>query len=124
MVYGDYMGSPKRQVADALRSGKDVVLRIDVQGAETIRRILPDAVLIFMIAESVEELERRLLERKSEAPDRLKMRVTTARLELKRVREFDYVVVNRRDRLGEAADTVLAVIEAEKHRVSARTIKL
>jgi len=124
MVYGDYKGIPKQQVRDALLSGKDVILRIDVQGAETVRRLLPDAVFIFMIAESVEELERRLRERKSEAADRLKMRIATARLELRRVREFDFVVVNRRDRLELAVDTVLAVIDAEKHRVTRRTIRL
>jgi guanylate kinase len=124
MVYGDYKGIPKQQVADALRSGKDVVLRIDVQGAQTIRRLLPDAVFIFLVAESTWELERRLIERKSEEPDKLKMRVATARRELRRVREFDYVVVNRRDRLAEAADTVLAIVDAEKHRVSPRHIQL
>lgn len=124
IVYGDYKGIPKQQVRDALRSGRDVVLRIDVQGAQTVRRILPEAVFIFVTAESMDELERRLRERKSEPPDRLKMRIATARLEMRRVTEFDYVVVNRRDRLCEAADTVLSVIEAEKHRVSARTIQL
>lgn len=124
VVYGEYKGIPRQQVADALLSGKDVVLRIDVQGAQTIRRLMPDAVLLFLFAESAAELERRLVERKSEAQDSLRMRVATARLELRRVHEFDYVVVNRRDRLAEAADTVLAIIKAEKHRVSPRAFDL
>lgn len=124
VVYGDYKGIPKQQVRDALDSGKDVLLRIDAQGAQTIRRLLDGAVFIFVIAESMEELERRLRERKTEPADRLKMRIATARQELKRVCEFDYVVVNRRDRVDETINTVLAIIAAEKHRVHARRVSL
>lgn len=124
LVYGDYKGIPKQQVRDALASGKDVILRIDIQGASTIRKMMDGAVFIFMIAESIGELERRLRERKSEPPDRLKMRIATARQELKRIGDFDYVVVNRRDRLSETVDTLLAIIAAEKHRVRLRAVQL
>jgi len=78
VVYGDYKGIPKQQVRDALASGKDVILRVDVQGAATIRRIMPDAVFIFLTAESEEELVRRLVARKSEPPEKLKIRIATA----------------------------------------------
>lgn len=124
VVYGDYKGIPKQQVRDALASGKDVVLRIDVQGAGTVRGIMEEAVFIFMIAESLEELERRLLERKSEPADKLKMRIATARQEMKRIAEFDYVIVNRRDRVEDTVDTIMAIITAEKHRTRPRQIEL
>ncbi|MFQ5460974.1 MAG: guanylate kinase [Anaerolineae bacterium] len=117
LVYGDYKGIPKQQVRDALASGRDVILRIDVQGAATIRRLVDGVVTIFMIAESTSELERRLRERKSEPAERLKMRIATAREELKRAAEFDYIVVNRRDRLDETVATIRSIITAEKHRV-------
>lgn len=124
LVYGDYKGIPKQQVRDALSGGKDVLLRIDVQGAQTVKRLIDGAVFIFLVADTTDELERRLRERKTEPPDRLKMRIATAREEMKRVCEFDYVVVNRRDRLEDTVDTVLAIIAAEKHRVDALSVTL
>jgi guanylate kinase len=124
VVYGDYKGIPKQQVRDALASGLDVVLRIDVQGARTIRQLLPEAIFIFLMAESFEELERRLLERKTDAADRLKMRIATARQEMRRVVEFDYVVVNRRDEMDVTVDFIEAIIKAEKHLVHARQVEL
>ncbi len=117
LVYGDYKGIPKQQVRDALSSDSDVILRIDVQGAATIRRMVEGVVTIFMIAESMDELERRLRERKSEPPDRLKMRIATAREEMKKVRDFDYVVVNKRGHLDATVRTIDAIITAEKVRV-------
>ena len=124
MVYGDYKGIPKQQVRDALSTGKDVILRIDVQGASTIAKLLDGAVAIFMIAESMAELGRRLRERKTEPPDRLKMRIATARQEMKRVNEFDYVVINCRDHLDRTVDEVIAIITTEKHRVHRKLMKL
>jgi guanylate kinase len=117
VVYGDYKGIPKKHVRAALASGKDVIMRIDVQGAATIRRLIPNAVTIFLTAENEEELVHRLRERKTEAPDKLKMRIATARQELKRVVEFDYVVVNRDSHLDETVDQVLSIIASEKCRV-------
>jgi guanylate kinase len=116
-VYGDYKGIPKKHVRSALASGKDVIMRIDVQGAATIRKLIPNVVTIFLIAESEEELVRRLHERQTEADDKLKMRVATARQELKRIVEFDYVVVNRGNELEDTVDRVLSIIHAEKSRV-------
>ena len=117
IVYNDYKGIPKQQVREALASGKDVIMRIDVQGAATIRRLVPNAVTIFLTAESEEMLVRRLRERKTEAPDQLKMRIVTARRELRRIVEFDYVVINREQRLAETMEQVLSIIAAEKSRV-------
>src|SRR5688500_6566959 len=117
IVYGDYKGIPKKHVRSALASGQDVIMRIDVQGAATIRKLIPTAVTIFLTAESEEELVRRLHERQTEEDDKLKMRVATARQELKRIVEFDYVVVNRDSELDDTVSRVLSIIAAEKSRV-------
>lgn len=117
VVYGDYKGIPKKHVREALASGKDVIMRIDVQGAATIRSLIPNAITIFLTAESEEELVRRLQMRKTEEPDQLKMRIVTARRELRRFTEFDYIVINREEQLDAAVETVLSIIRAEKSRV-------
>jgi guanylate kinase len=117
VVYGDYKGIPKKHVREALASGKDVIMRIDVQGAATIRRLVPNAITIFLTAESEEKLVRRLQERKTEEADQLKMRIVTARGELQRIVEFDYVVINHEDALTATVDQVLSIIKAEKSRV-------
>ena len=122
IVYGDYKGIPKRHVRAALASGQDVIMRIDVQGAAKIRKLIPEVVTIFLTAESEEELVRRLNARKTEAPDQLKMRIATARQEIKRLAEFDYVVVNRESHLNETVDHVLSIIAAEKSRVNWKPI--
>ncbi len=124
LVYNDYKGIPKEQVRRALASGKDVVMRIDVQGAATVRRLCPEAVLIFLTTESEEELVRRLQKRKTESPEDLKLRIATARKELERLSEFDYVVVNREGRLDEAVDVIVAIITAEHHRIPHRKVTL
>jgi guanylate kinase len=124
IVYGDYKGIPKAQVREALGSGKDVVMRLDVQGAETVRRLVPDALLIFITTESEEELVNRLNSRDTETPDSLAIRIATARKELKRVAAFDYVIVNHDFRLDETVDTVRAIIRAEHHRVRPRKVNL
>jgi guanylate kinase len=77
IVYGDYKGIPKQQVRDALSSGKDVVLRLDVQGAATVRRLAPGAILIFLTAASEKELVARLQARETESPEQLKIRIAT-----------------------------------------------
>ena len=124
VVYGDYKGIPKTHVRNALASGKDVILRIDVQGAATIRRLIPEAVTIFLVAENEEELMRRLRERKTESPDRLKMRIATARKEMQQLQEFHYVVVNRDDCQDETVDKVISIIQAEKCRVDWSPVEL
>jgi guanylate kinase len=124
VVYGDYKGIPKSHVRNALASGKDVILRIDVQGAATIRRLIPEAVTIFLVAESEEELMRRLRERKTETPDGLKMRIATARKEMQHLHDFHYVVVNRDDRQDETVDKVISIIQAEKCRVDWSPVEL
>ncbi len=124
IVYNDYKGIPKAQVREALASGKDVIMRIDVQGAATIRGLCPDAVLIFLTTGNEEELVARLTARKTETPEGLKLRIATARKEMQRIVEFDYVVTNPEDQLDEAVDTILSIIHAEHHRVQQRKVTL
>lgn len=124
MVYGDYKGIPKKQVREALASGMDVVMRIDVQGAETVRKLAPEALMIFITTENEPDLVRRLETRKTETADSLALRIATARKELKRVDSFDYVIVNREFHLDETVDTIRAIIDAEHHRVRPRKVEL
>jgi guanylate kinase len=124
IVYGDYKGIPKQQVREALTSGMDVVMRIDVQGAETVRRMADEALMIFITTENEEDLVRRLETRKTETADSLTLRIAMARKELKRVEAFDYVIVNREFHLDETVDIIRAIIEAEHHRVNPRKVNL
>lgn len=124
IVYGDYKGIPKAQVRKALASGKDVIMRIDVQGAETIRRLVPEAVLIYLSAESEEALVRRLSQRKTEPEDQLKLRIATARQEQKRLELFDYIVINEEDKLDDTCHKIASIITAERCRVHQREINL
>lgn len=124
IVYNDYKGIPKQQVREALASGKDVIMRIDVQGAATVRKLALEALLIFLTTTSEEEMVNRLKARKSENSEGLALRIATARQELKRIEEFDYVVVNSDFHLDETVDTLVAIIQAEHHRVSPRKVNL
>ncbi len=122
LVYDQYKGVPKEQVRSALASGKDVVMRVDVQGAARMREVYPDALLIFLVPGSEAEWYKRLLERATETEESLRLRVSTAWEELKRIDIFDYVVVNAQDRLSEAVDVIEHIIEAEHHRIPPRCI--
>jgi guanylate kinase len=124
IVYNDYKGIPKQQVRHALASGKDVIMRVDVQGAATIRKLCPEAVLVFLTTRDEDELVNRLTVRKSETPEGLKLRIATARQELKRIEIFDYVVVNEDCRLLQTVDTIAAIVRAEHHRVNHRRVTL
>lgn len=124
IVYNEYKGIPKQQVRDALASGKDVVMRIDAQGAATIHKLVPHAVLIFLTAENEEDLVSRLMNRETESPEGLNLRIATAKLELKRINEFDYVVINKLGCLDQTVDIISAIITAEHHRVEQRKVVL
>ncbi len=117
LVYGQYKGIPKAAVRAALASGQDVILRVDVQGAATVRRMAPQAVSIFLTAESEAELIERLRRRCTENEKDLEQRIRTACEELRRVNEFQYRVVNRECELDATVDAVIAIMQAEKCRV-------
>ncbi len=124
IVYNDYKGVPKQQIRDALASGRDVIMRVDVQGAATIRKLVPNAVFIFLIAESEEAMVKRLRERKSETAEGLQLRVATARQEMKRLCDFDYCVVNADQAQERSVESILAIMEAERCRVGRKPVVL
>jgi guanylate kinase len=124
LVYNDYKGIPKQQVRDALSTGNDVVMRLDVQGATTIRKLCPEALLIFLSPQDEGEMINRLMERKTESPEELKLRIATARHEMTQVGIFDYVVVNREHCQDETVDAIISIITAEHHRVKQRVVTL
>mmetsp|Transcript_27036 Transcript_27036/g.64113 ORF Transcript_27036/g.64113 Transcript_27036/m.64113 type:complete len:126 (+) Transcript_27036:241-618(+) len=119
-VYGQYKGIPKSQVQGVLDQGRDVVLRLDVQGAATLRGLIPGCVSIFVVAESERALVERLVERSTELPDQLRERVRTAREEAEQAKLFDYVVVNRSGALEDTVRRISSIIDAEKSRVRRR----
>lgn len=123
LVYCDFKGIPKAQVRAALASGKDAVLRVDVQGAATVRKLAPEALLIF-ITTSEEEMVSRLKKRMTETPEEFKLRIATARKEMEYLNIFDYIVTNADERLDEAVDAILAIITAERCKVKPRKVTL
>ncbi|KAG0481584.1 hypothetical protein HPP92_012442 [Vanilla planifolia] len=125
LVYGDYKGIPKQQIRDFMAKGYDIVLRVDVQGAATLRTILGNsAIFIFLVAESEEALVKRLVDRKTETSEMLLVRIATAKEEVKCMRDFDYVVVNAEGKLDGAVKLVESIIDAEKARTQQRCVRL
>ena len=114
-VYGNLYGVPKGQVIEALERGEDVIIKADVQGAATIRRLAPEAVSIFLTPGDREELARRLAGRMTESPEALSLRLKTADAEMEEAPKFDYVVVNREGRLDETVREIASLV-AEEHR--------
>ncbi len=123
-VYGNWYGVPKEPIRQALNKGKDVIVKVDVQGAATIKRALPQAVFIFLAASSMEELARRLKLRHTETPPDLELRIKTAEEELEKLPLFDYIVFNRHGEIKRTVSDVEAIIAAEKCRVVPREITL
>ena len=117
-------GIPLHSIRDGLRRGHDVILAPDVQGASTLRWKLPNAITIFLRPPSLEELVPRLEARGTEPPDERGVRLTTAEREMQRMSEYDYVIVNQRDRLEQAVGDVKSIVRAERIRVCPRTIVL
>jgi guanylate kinase len=123
-VYGEHKGIPAAHVREALASGRDVIMRVDVQGATTVKGLIPSAIVVFLTCESEEELTVRLRMRRTESEEALQGRLDSSRQEMALIPEFDYVVANRRDLLDEAVDDVAAIIRAEHCRSVPRWIHL
>jgi len=123
-VYGNWYGVPNEAVKRALDKGQDIIVKVDIQGAATIKKILPQAVFIFLIPPSMEELTLRLKQRHTESPFDLALRTKTAEEELKQLHLFDYIVVNKRGKIDQAVSDIEAIITAEKCRVTPREITL
>ena len=123
-VYGNYYGVPKAQVMQALRQGQDVILKIDVQGAATVREIAPEAVFIFLAPPSEDELERRLRGRRSESDATFATRTEELRNELEEAEKFDYTIVHHTDSTDEAALEIEDIISRERLREPPRSVIL
>jgi len=123
-VYGNLYGVPKRQVQESLAEGLDVVVKVDVQGAATIKNTLPEAVFIFVAPPSMSDLEKRLKQRKTESGVDLELRMKAAQEEMGSLPLFDYVVVNHEGRVELAVSQIESIVAAEKCRVKARSIEI
>lgn len=122
-VYGNLYGVPKQELQQALARGQDVMVKVDVQGAASIKEIAPQAVFIFISPPSMDELRQRLRQRKTESRFDLKLRIKAAQDEMKSLSMFDYVVVNQKDSVEQAVSQIEAIIIAEKCRVKPRLVK-
>lgn len=123
-VYNDYKGIPKWDVRNALNSGRDVILRIDVQGTATIKKLAPQAVTIFLAPPNFDELRERLHYRRTDSPDQIEQRLAKAAWEMEQIESFDYVVVNPAAQLDSAVGQIRSIIFAEKQRVYPRRVTL
>ncbi len=111
---GNYYGTPRKAVEDMLAEGKDVILKIEVEGAMNIKRLFPECCLVFILPPSMAELERRLRKRGTEDEETILRRTAQAKNEIDAASGYDYFVVN--DALEDAVDDLIAVIRAEKCR--------
>jgi len=123
-VYGNYYGVPRKEISQALSKGKDVIVKVDVQGAATIKRILPQAVFIFLRPPSMEELERRLRQRHSESARDLALRLRKAEEEMKSLPLFDHVLTSYQGKLDELISQIQSTVAAEKRQVKPRVVEL
>ncbi|MDY6892162.1 MAG: guanylate kinase [Chloroflexota bacterium] len=123
-VYGNLYGVPKSDVLHSLSEGFDVMIKVDVQGAATIKKLVPEALFIFVAPPSVDDLEGRLKDRKTESDVDFDLRISAAKEELDSLPMFDYVVVNRAGRVELAISEIESIITAEKSRATPRRIDL
>jgi len=119
-VYDHNKGVPRKQIEGALATGKDVILRLDVQGAARVRELFPDSVQIFLIPENEEQWERRFRQRGTEDEELLQLRMQIAHEELRHLHDFDYLVVNATDCLDETVRNIIAIIRAEHLRITCK----
>jgi guanylate kinase len=123
-VYGNWYGVPKKPVKEALERGRNTIVKVDTQGAATIKKLLPEAVFVFLMPPSLEELTTRLTQRRTESAFDLARRIKTARQEIAQLPLFDYVIASNRDEIDQAVAQIKAIIAAEGCRVRPRQITL
>lgn len=124
IVYGNYYGVPKQEIKHVLNTGFDAIVKVDVQGAATIRKIMPEAVLIFLLPPSIDELANRLKQREYQSESDFNLRLNTAKAEIEKLDLFEYAVINYQDNLELTVNHITSIITAEKCRVKPRSIKL
>ncbi len=123
-VHGNWYGQPMQQIQDNLQQGRDVLLKIDVQGAATVRKKVPGAIYIFLVPGSVEELVERLVNRQTENSEERQRRLADAEHELAQREHYEYVIENRQGRLEEAVENLKAIMRAEHCRTHPRSIRM
>jgi len=114
LVHGHWYGTPRDEVRAALAAGRDAILKIDVQGAAVVKQKVPEALLVFLVPPSLEDLFSRLQSRATESADELDIRQRNAALELSRQDDYDYVVPNETDQVAKTAARIDEIISAEK----------
>jgi guanylate kinase len=114
VVHGHWYGTPRAEVRDALAQGRDVILKIDVQGAAVVKASVPEALLIFLVPPSLEDLFGRLKRRATESADELDVRQRNAALELARQSDYDHVVVNVTGGVDDVAGRIDSIIRTER----------
>ena len=112
---GNYYGTPKKYIKEKIDSGIDVILIIEIEGATNIKKLVPEAIFIFIMPPSLKELVRRLKKRGTETNEKIIKRFHTAYKEVNEVSKYNYVVVN--DKVDDAVDKIEAILKAEKCRV-------
>ena len=115
-VYGNYYGTSKKWIDENVAVGHDVLLEIDSQGAQQVRRVFPASIGIFVLPPSLEVLEMRLRERAKDSPEAISRRLAAAREEIGHVREYDYAIIN--DSLDRALQDLRCVVLAERLRTA------
>ena len=115
-IHDNYYGTARKNIADTLQKGKDLVLELDVQGVETLRNLKYLGAYIFILPPSMEELEKRLTGRGTESDNQIKQRLEAGKKEIAKSRLYDYAVTNTN--VDESVDAILAIIHAEKKRMS------
>ena len=123
-VHGHWYGTPRRQVRDALAAGRDVILKIDVQGAQVVKETVPDALLIFLVPPSLEDLFHRLRLRATENADELELRQRNAAIEIARQDDYDYVVTNETGQVERTAERIDEIIAAEHRKHPERRVRV
>ena len=113
-VHGKLYGTSRQQVLREVQAGRDIVLEVDVQGAESVRELIADSVSIFILPPSLETLRQRLIARGTDSPEELKLRLRNAPEELNHYKDFDYVIIN--DEVERAAEQLASIINAERAR--------
>jgi guanylate kinase len=123
-VHGHWYGTPRDEVVRALSAGRDVILKIDVQGAQVVKERVADALLVFVVPPSLETLFQRLKSRATESADELELRQRNAAVELARQDDYDYVVVNETGQVERVAERIDSIIRLEKRKHPVRRIVL
>ena len=116
-VYENWYGVPKAPVKQALEEERDVIIKVDIQGAATIKKAIPQAILIFLMPPSIEELAQRLIKRHTETSFDLTLRTKIAEEEMKQLPAFDYKVINNQGEIDTAVADIEAIIKAERCRI-------